>query len=296
MKRFSRNEGVTAHRIFHLPALAWLGAAIFLNVLASPLSAVQVRVREGQMVRVKLQNVLTTENVEKGDLIDFDVAEDVVVNNRVVIQKGAVARGKVTQVKGAGKKKAKDASVSFRLVSVRAVDKQEIPLRQTPHKPKKADSRENEFEENSPIPGYAERMVGAEKGREYAVYTDTPTIVDVPETAPPAASTGVPTAQPNQAGPPTQTLTPPATPAAPSVLSTSPLMGADPASVEFNSSPNGADIVIDGSFVGNTPSTLRVAPGRHVIELRLRGYRAWTRTMVVDPGSHPSIRPTLEKE
>jgi hypothetical protein len=70
----------------------------------------------------------------------------------------------------------------------------------------------------------------------------------------------------------------------------------EPASVEFNSEPKGADILIDGTFVGNTPSTLRMTPGRHNLEIRLTGYRSWTRTMVVDPESHPAVRATLVKE
>jgi hypothetical protein len=73
-------------------------------------------------------------------------------------------------------------------------------------------------------------------------------------------------------------------------------MPEEPASVDFNSNPPGADILIDGNVVGNTPSTLHVDAGRHVIQLRIGGYRSWTRTMVVEPGSSPSIRATLEKQ
>jgi hypothetical protein len=70
----------------------------------------------------------------------------------------------------------------------------------------------------------------------------------------------------------------------------------EPAVVDFNSNPPGADILIDGSLVGNTPSTLRVDAGRHVIQLRIGGYLAWTRNLRVEPGSFPSIRATLEKQ
>jgi hypothetical protein len=70
----------------------------------------------------------------------------------------------------------------------------------------------------------------------------------------------------------------------------------EPAIVDFKSEPPGADILIDDKVVGNTPSTLPVAPGRHLIQLRIGGYNSWTRTMVVEPGSYPSIRATLEKQ
>jgi hypothetical protein len=252
--------------------------------LSTPAPAAQVRVVQGQMVRLKLHNVLTTENVVKGDPIDFDVAEDVVVATHMVIQKGAPARGKVVGVKGAGKKRAKDASVTFEFVSVRSVDSQDVPLRARPDKHKKAESKENEVEANDPLPGYAERVIGAEKGKEYAAYVDVSATVNVPDTpvTPPPITPVAPTAQPPSSPQPAPTPAP-----SPSE---------DPASVDFNSNPPGADILIDGKLVGNTPSTLHVDAGHHLITLRVGGYRPWTRTMVVEPGSSPSIRATLEKQ
>lgn len=263
-------------------------AAVLLAILALPLQAAQVRVRQGTLVKIRLHYDVTTENVEKGDRVEFDVADNVIVNNQVVIPKGNAAWGQVTKVKGAGKKgkHAKDAAVSFRLVGVRAADNQEIPLRILPYRTKKAESKENEIEEDSPIRGLRERMVGAEKGREYAAYTDVDALVNAQEAAPATVSAPAPAGQPLQAAPAASMPTTPPANAVP----------ADPASISFASEPSGAEIVIDGNFVGSTPSTLRVPAGRHVIELRLSGYRGWTRTMTVAPASTPSIRATLEKE
>ena len=296
MKHFCTIYRVCLDRGFGLQVSGWLGALILLFVVAIPASAVQVRLRDGQEVRLSLHNVLTTENVVKDDTIDFDVSEDVVVNGRVVIAKGAPAQGKVLRVKGAGKKRAKDASVTFRFVSIHTVDNQVIPLRATPYKgKKKGDSKENEIEESSPIPGYAERVIGAEKGRTYPAFIDSAAVVNVHETAPaavsiaPATTTAPAPAQPAQVAP--STTPQPATP--PGVI---PPVETEPASVEFDSNPAAADILLDGSFVGNTPSTLRVAGGRHVIEIRLRGYRGWTQTLMVVPGSHPRVKRILEKE
>jgi hypothetical protein len=267
---------------------AWLSAVFMVVYLSSPAQAAQVRVLQGQMVRLKLHNVLTTENVEKGDPIDFDVAEDVVVATHVVIQNGAPARGKVVNVKGAGKRKAKDASVTFVFVSVRSVDSEDIPLRGRPDKQKKAESKENEIEANDPLPGYAERVIGAEKGKEYVAYVDSSVTVrvsDSPVAAPPVTLAPTPA---NAHGPTPTASTGVPTPATPTPE--------EPASVNFDSNPPGADILIDGNLVGNTPSILHVDAGRHVIQLRIGGYRSWTRTMMVEPGSYPSIRATLEKQ
>jgi hypothetical protein len=270
------------------PVSALLGqfaALVFLFSLAIPGFAAKVPVRDGQLVRLKLRNILTTENVQKGDGIDFEVMEDILVSGHVVIAKGAVAHGRVLEVKGAGKSKAKDAEVVFQFSTVRAVDNQELPLRIDPSKSRKPKPNENQVAERLPIPGYPSRLIGAEKGKEYKAYTEGSFVINAVDTiaAPPAA--------PTVAAPPTPPTAPVTAPAAPVVG-----LAPEPASVEFSSTPEGADILIDGAFVGNTPSTLRVTPGRHAIEIRMAGYHPWTRTMVVDPESHPSVRATLAKE
>jgi hypothetical protein len=45
------------------------------------------------------------------------------------------------------------------------------------------------------------------------------------------------------------------------------------------------DIEVDGSFMGNTPSTLNLAPGKHVLLVKKAGYKDWTRTMTVSAGT-----------
>jgi hypothetical protein len=243
---------------------------ILVLTVPGSLRAATVNLRAGTPVRLKLRYLLTTENVTKGDKIQFVVAEDVVAADQVVIAKGAPASGLVTRIKGAGNKKAKDASVAFRLMTVQAVDKQEINLRIVLQKSKKAAPTDYEAEERSIIPGLSERMVGAEEGREYTVYADMDVRVKVPDPPPP----------------------PPPPPKEPVVETAPP----EPTLVNFNSEPVDAVIMIDGNPVGHTPATLTLAPGRHLIELKLANYRSWMRSMMVTPGSHPSIRATLEKE
>jgi hypothetical protein len=268
--------------------LGQFATLVFLLSLAIPGFAAKVAVRDGQLVRLKLRNILTTDNVQKGDGIEFDVMEDILVNGHVVIAKGAAAHGKVLDVKGAGKPKAKDAEVVFQFTTVHAVDNQELPLRLQPVKSRKPKPSENEVRERSPIPGYPSRLIGAEKGKEYKAYTEGSFVINA------ADAIVAPSVAPAVTAP----ATPPAGPAAPvTAPAAAPLgLAPEPASVEFNSTPDGADILIDGAFVGNTPSTLRVTAGHHAIEIRMAGYHSWTRTMVVDPGSHPSVRATLARQ
>jgi hypothetical protein len=247
-----------------------------------------VPVRDGQTVSLKLRNVITTDNVRKGDTIEFEVSEEVLVNGHVVIAKGATAQGKVVDVKGAFKPRANDAEVVFAFLTVRAADKQELPLRAQPEKPRRGNSKDSEIHERSPIPGQISRVVGADKGKEYQAYVDGSFTINASDAiaAAPATPAAAPPSAPGAA--------PPA-PAPPSSLAATDVAVA-PSSVEFGSTPDGADIVIDGNLVGNTPSTLRLTPGHHAIEIRMAGYRTWSRIMVVDPESHPSVRATLIKQ
>lgn len=45
------------------------------------------------------------------------------------------------------------------------------------------------------------------------------------------------------------------------------------------------DIEVDGEFMGNTPSTLNLAPGKHDILVKKTGYQDWTRSMTVANGA-----------
>ncbi len=57
------------------------------------------------------------------------------------------------------------------------------------------------------------------------------------------------------------------------------------ASVIIDSAPPGADIEIDGAFVGNTPSTVSVAPGSHQIVVKKKGFADWSKTLNVTGGT-----------
>jgi PEGA domain len=59
------------------------------------------------------------------------------------------------------------------------------------------------------------------------------------------------------------------------------------------STPEAADIEIDGSFVGNTPSMVELAPGDHVVIVKKSGYKPWERKLKVSGGE---IKLTAELE
>jgi hypothetical protein len=65
------------------------------------------------------------------------------------------------------------------------------------------------------------------------------------------------------------------------------------ASLTVESNIAGADIEVDGEFVGNAPSTVSVTPGKHTISIKKKGYADWSRTMNVS-GSNVRLSAELE--
>jgi hypothetical protein len=55
--------------------------------------------------------------------------------------------------------------------------------------------------------------------------------------------------------------------------------------MSVTSSPVGADIEVDGAFVGNTPSTIDVAGGDHTVMVSKNGYKSWERKLKASGGN-----------
>ena len=54
--------------------------------------------------------------------------------------------------------------------------------------------------------------------------------------------------------------------------------------VAVTSNPAGADIEVDGAFVGDTPSMITINAGDHTISLKKPGFTPWERTVKVSGG------------
>jgi hypothetical protein len=55
--------------------------------------------------------------------------------------------------------------------------------------------------------------------------------------------------------------------------------------VDISSEPSGADIEIDGNFVGSTPSSVGVSTGKHTVSISKSGYKHWERTLRSSTGN-----------
>jgi hypothetical protein len=61
------------------------------------------------------------------------------------------------------------------------------------------------------------------------------------------------------------------------------------------SNPDGADVYADDQFVGNSPATLKLNPGKHIISVKMAGYKDWSREISVQTGSDAKLTAALEK-
>jgi hypothetical protein len=62
-----------------------------------------------------------------------------------------------------------------------------------------------------------------------------------------------------------------------------------------SSLPDGADIEVDGSFVGNTPSDIDVPAGDHTVTVKKTGFQPWEKKLKVSSGSNVHLKAELEK-
>lgn len=64
----------------------------------------------------------------------------------------------------------------------------------------------------------------------------------------------------------------------------------------FTSTPAGAEITVDGKYVGNTPSVVGLITGTHNIVLSLPGFATWKRELTVMSGSELNVNTALQKQ
>ena len=63
----------------------------------------------------------------------------------------------------------------------------------------------------------------------------------------------------------------------------------------FTSTPVGAEVTVDGKYVGSTPSVISMGTGNHEVEISLAGFGLWKRDLTLGTGSQISVNAVLEK-
>lgn len=110
-------------RLFAIAVIVTFASVTFAQV-QDPLS---VTVPEGMQIRASLANQLDSGQVHAGDLVTMDVLEDVTIQNELVIPRGAIVMGHVTDAKGA-RKMGRGGRLDLSFETVTAGDGTKIPI------------------------------------------------------------------------------------------------------------------------------------------------------------------------
>lgn len=100
-----------------------------------------------------------------------------------------------------------------------------------------------------------------------------------------------PAAAPAQNAPPAPTQNTAPAPTAPVAAS----VVRETVKCSFGSTPPGAEVTLDGRYVGSTPSVLGLTTGTHVVVISMPGFAQWKRELTVASGSELTVNAVLQK-
>ena len=227
---------------------------------------------DGTAVKLRLAETISSADAKTGQQVPFEVTEDVQVQGVTVIAKGATALASVTEAQSK-KSMGRGGKLDVNVDSARLVNGQKVQLRAV--KDAKGGGHVGAmtgamvataivFFPAAPLFLFVKgKDITIPKGTEVMAFVQGDMKLDLASMSAPAAVPGV-------------------------------AQGAAMASLTVDSTVTGADIQVDGNFVGSTPSTVSVAPGQHTISVTKKGYAEWSRMMNVS-GSGVRLSAELEK-
>jgi hypothetical protein len=247
-------------------------------------------------VRLRLNRTISSADAHVGDTLDFEVLDDVTVNGTLVIPKGGLAFATVTEAQ-AKRRMARGGKLDINIDSVKLVSGEKAALRAV--KDVKGGGHTGGMVGGMvatslvffPAAPFFLFMHGKDisipKGTEITAYVNGDVKLDI-------RKFGLATGPEGTRAQSVSAFQTPAT--AEAVGATGPVIKTDnggggsgdlagKASAEISSDPLGADIEIDGNFVGSTPSSLGIATGEHTVRVSKQGYKRWERTLTISTGN-----------
>jgi hypothetical protein len=116
----------------HNPLIQCLCSGILiLLIITNPISVIagkDITIPDGTEIKLKLKKALTSSDAKVEDRIEFETSEDVMVKGVTVIKKGALAWGRIVEVKKS-KSFGRSGTLSFSIDYVKAIDESNIRLR-----------------------------------------------------------------------------------------------------------------------------------------------------------------------
>jgi len=242
---------------------------------------------DGTPIKLRINRTISSADANVGDTVDFEVLEDISVNGTLVIPKSGLAFATVTEAQSK-RRMARGGKLDINIDYVKLLSSEKAALRAV--KEVKGGGHTGAMTGGIvatsivffPAAPFFLFMHGKDitipKGTEITAYVSGDMKLDISKfqsAAPVSLQQSV--AQQSTTSSSNQ-----------SASGTS-------AKLQLDSHPAGADIEIDGSFVGNTPSEVQVAEGEHTISVKKAGFTNWERKMKVSSGSSIRLNAELEK-
>jgi hypothetical protein len=229
-------------------------------------------------VRLRLNRTISSADAHTGDTVDFETLDDITVNGTLVIPKGGLAFATVTEAQ-AKRRMARGGKLDINIDYVKLVSGDKAALRAV---------------KDVKGGGHTGGMVGGMVATSIVFFPAAPFFlfmhgkdISIPKGTDITAYVS---------GDMRLDLTKfqPAAPIQDAVASTSG-GNAGSAKLQLESDPSGADIEVDGSFVGNTPSDVQITEGEHTVSVKKVGFKDWERKLKVSGGSSVHLNAELEK-
>lgn len=240
---------------------------------------------DGTPVKLRINRTISSGDAHVGDTVDFEVLQEISVNGILVIPKGGLAFATVTQAQ-AKRRMARGGKLDINIDYVKLISSERAALRAV--KEMKGGGHTGAMTGGIvatslvffPAAPFFLFMHGKDisipKGTEITAYVNGDMKLDVTK----FQQTSI--AHEPQPG------------SAPAAMGQSP--ASTSAKLQVDSNPSGADIEIDGNFVGNTPSEVQVPDGDHSVTVKKSGFKNWERKLKVTGGSSVHVSAELEKE
>jgi len=248
---------------------------------ATPRQPLSFGLLEDTPVRMTLTRTMSSKDAKPNDKVDFEVLEDIKLGDTVVIRHGALAIGTVTEAHPK-RRMGRAGKLNINIDYVQLVSGEKVPLR--------AVKGGNGGSHTAAMTGAMVATgilffpaaplflfmhgnnITIPKGTEITAYVAADTPVDPAKLSKQVAARGG-GGQPSIAASDASQIS----------------------SVSIKSDPAGAEITIDGKFVGTTPSSVQLKPGEHTVSIEKVGFKSWQKAMTVSAGGSVSLDATLNK-
>jgi PEGA domain-containing protein len=232
-------------------------------------------------VKLRLAQTISSKDAKVDDKVSFEVLEDVKVGDVLIIQHGGLAIGTVTEAHSK-RSMGRAGKLNVNISHVQLVDGEKVPLSAV--KGGQGGSHTGAmtgamvataivFFPAAPLFLFMHgKDITIPKGTEVIAYVSANTPLDQKKFINSSASSVGTQAQSEASGSATAS-----------------------SSVAIKSVPYGAEITIDGKFVGTTPSSLQLNPGDHTIVVEKSGFQRWQRSMSVTSNGTLNVNVDLQK-